>query len=513
MLYNFRQIFHCFTSRQLLALVAVSFTLVLSDVVPAFSQGSNFFNQRDDQYRLLGLKRAKEAFEVARDEYARQQELFARELISSSERDRSKRSFSEAEVNYQQSLLAVLFEEQYISVTAAVKYQAKDGRNHVRLTLANTSGGTGEFRRLLNVDDDLFRSLQPDVTHNIYVSLLNDDDAIIGQPYESKIDELRFGEPQQLDFTLLQDVDAVSVFLIYGNGSQRSMKIFLQKDASVNRVVVQSEQFSQEVELGAKATFDLTLELYSGTDNTFSLEVVNLPQSLSRFFKDPQGSARLSQVRFKESGRTKRAALEVSLPDRPTDDVLMDISMPFYVLVLPREKARKLTDLRTRQWTEAEIEALDVGFVRLELIPRGKGELLVRAQQLYHSIQAGEVVSMFIDIFNEGSRRLDHTEVRVDLPLGWNKTISPLSIPTIAIGEEARVNFTFTPPADVAPGRYEVRLRSSATSNNQPVNGLDKTVTIEVRPDTNLLGTLAIVLGLIGLVGGVVVYGIRLSKK
>jgi uncharacterized membrane protein len=276
---------------------------------------------------------------------------------------------------------------------------------------------------------------------------------------------------------------------------------------------VQSEQFSQEVELGAKATFDLTLELYSGTDNTFSLEVVNLPQSLSRFFKDPQGSARLSQVRFKESGRTKRAALEVSLPDRPTDDVLMDISMPFYVLVLPREKARELTDLRTRQWTEAEIEALDVGFVRLELIPRGKGELLVRAQQLYHSIQAGEVVSMFIDIVNEGSRRLDHTEMRVDLPLGWNKTISPSSIPTIAIGEEARVSFTFTPPADVAPGRYEVRLRSSATSNNQPVNGLDKTVTIEVRPDTNLLGTLAIVLGLIGLVGGVVVYGIRLSKK
>ena len=29
------------------------------------------FNQRDDQYRLLGLKRAKEAFEYAHKEYNR----------------------------------------------------------------------------------------------------------------------------------------------------------------------------------------------------------------------------------------------------------------------------------------------------------------------------------------------------------------------------------------------------------------------------------------------------------
>ena len=33
----------------------------------ALSQSNNF-NQRDDKYRLLGLKRAKEAYEVARAE-------------------------------------------------------------------------------------------------------------------------------------------------------------------------------------------------------------------------------------------------------------------------------------------------------------------------------------------------------------------------------------------------------------------------------------------------------------
>ena len=40
--------------------------------------------------------------------------------------------------------------------------------------------------------------------------------------------------------------------------------------------------------------------------------------------------------------------------------------------------------------TPEEIEALGVGFVRLELVPRGVGRLLVRVPQLFYSIEAGE---------------------------------------------------------------------------------------------------------------------------
>jgi uncharacterized membrane protein len=493
--------------------ICVIVTLAVFAAGNLCGQSANFFNQRDDQYRLLGLKRAKEAYEVARQDYERQHELFSRQLISSTELEQARRVFSDAEVNYQQSLLAVLFEKQYISVSKALKYQASDGRKHVRLTLANTSGGTEEFAQLVGVEDELFRSLQPDVTHNIYVSILNDENAIISQPYEAKVDQLRYGEPREIDFTLLQDLDAVTVFLVYANGSQRSMKIFLQKDASVNRVIVQSEQFSQEVDLGESANYDLSLELFSGSDNTFALETVNLPQSINRYFTDSTGAARLSQVKFTESGRSKRASLKVSLPDRNAADVAMDKSIPFYVLVLPREKLKTMPDLTVRQWTEQELAALDVGYVKLELIPRGKGELLVRSPLLYYSILADESVVMSVDIVNEGSRRLDNTEIRADVPLGWTKTIDPISIAGIDIGAESRVNLTFVPPEDISPGKYEIRLRTTAMSNNQPVNALDKTVTIEVRPDSNVFGTILIILGLIGLVGGIVWYGIRLSRR
>ncbi len=476
------------------------------------AQTSNAFNQRDDTYRLLGLKRSIEAYETARADYERQQQLFDSDLITRLQLDQARTRYIDAEVNYQQSLLAVLFEKQYITVENAVKYQASDGRKHVRLTIANTSGGSAELRKLVNIDDKLFRALQPDVINNIYVSILNDDQSIVSQPYESKIGRLKYGEPAELDFVLLQDLDAVTISIIYANGNQRAMKIFLQKDASVNRVLVQSEQFSQEVELGKTASFDLTLELFSGVSNTFSLEVVNLPAQIGRYFKGQGGSVRLSQVKFTESARTKRASLEISLPDRPSGEVSIDRAIPFYVLIIPRKQAGSISDLHTRAWTESELDALEIGYVRLELVPQGKGELVVRLPQLYHAIDADEAASMTLEVLNEGSHRVDNIEVRVDLPLNWTKLIDPQNVPSVEIGRDARINLAFTPPDDIAPGKYEIRVRTSGISDGQPISAEDKTVTVEIRTETNLFSTILIVVLLLGLVGGIVIYGVRLSR-
>jgi len=492
---------------------AIILAVLVAIAVPGYSQSSSFFNQRDDQYRLLGLKRAKESYEVARAEYDRQKELFNRSLITQAELDRARSVFSDAEVNYQQSLLAVLFEQQFVSVIGAVKYHAKDGGRRVKLTLANMSSGTEEFQKLVNIDDKLFRSLQPDVISNVYVSLFNDQNAIISQPYEVKIEELRSGSPRTVDFSLLQELDAVTVSIIYGRGSQRSMKILLQKDVSVNKVAIQSEQFSQEVDLGSSATYDLTLELFSGSGNTFGLEVVNLPQEIIRNFKDASNQARLSQVKFTESSTSKRALLEVSMPDRPTGTVTMDQAITFYVLALPADGSARPVDLASRKLTEEEIAAMGVGYAKLDLMPRGRGRLLIRSPQLYHSIEEGGSVEVVMDVVNEGSRRLDNIKVTADVPLNWTKQIDPLVLPALQIGEESRVKLTFKPADDVAAGKYEARLRFEATSGGQPVTGDDKTVTVEIRTSANILGTLLLIVLIVGLVGTIVVFGIRLTRK
>ncbi len=77
------------------------------------------------------------------------------------------------------------------------------------------------YRNLANIEDKLFKIIATDVINNVYVSLTNVDGAIISQPYEAKISPLRYGSPVDLTYALLQDVDAVTVNIIYGNGSTR----------------------------------------------------------------------------------------------------------------------------------------------------------------------------------------------------------------------------------------------------------------------------------------------------
>ena len=487
--------------------------LLLPALPAAHAQSGTFFNQRDDTYPLLGLKRAREAYETARTEYERQKELFDKQLLSRQEYERAYSNYSDAEVNYQQSLLAVLFEQQYVIISRAVKYQSRGNRKRVRLTLENSTGGTAEFQKLIGIEDELFRSLQPDVVNNLYVSLLNDDNAIISEPYEQKIDKLLTGTPVTLDFGLLQDLDAVTVSVLYGDGSQQSRKIFLQKDASVNIAAIEAEQFSQEVELGGSTDYSMTLELFSGVSNTFKLEVVGLPSEINRYFLDPSTSNRLSQFQFTEGVNTRQAALRVFLPERPTANVRIDEAMSFYAVAIPRERIDEIGDLRDRTMTASEIEALDVGYVRLELVSRGIGEILVRAPQLFHTIKPDETVAVNIEVVNEGTRRLDNVRIETDLPLNWTDTIEPAVIEKLDINEERRVGLGFTPPADIAPGRYEIRIRTTSLSDDQPIEGEDKTVTIQVEQEANLLGTLLLILLIVGLVVGIVIFGIRLSRR
>ena len=101
---------------------------------------------------------------------------------------------------------------------------------------------------------------------------------------------------------------------------------------------------------------------------------------------------------------------------------------------------------------------------------------------------------MVVELVNEGTRRLDNVEVKIDPPLNWVKKAEPTVVPTLGIGEERRVELTFTPPPDVAVGRYEIRLRMSGLSDNRPVNAEDKTVTVEIAAGTNILATVLVVL-------------------
>ena len=478
----------------------------------AFSQ-SMFPNQRDDSYPLLGLKRAFAAYEKAKNDFERNKQLLDKGLISASQYEQLKTSFFDAEVNYQQSLLVLLFEKQFVSVKKAVKFQDANGKKRVRIILENTSGKSAEYQHLIPSSDSLFQAMSPETIHNVYVSLSNDDNAIISQPYEQKLNTLRAGEPSALEFDLLQDVDALTVNIIYGNGSNRNPKVYLQKDASVNRVLFQAQQFSQEVELNGSTNFGLDLELFSGTDNTFKLEVVNLPLAINRYFVERGTSTRLSQIRFNESAKTRQTDLRVFLPDRIDETIKIDAPMPFFVVAIPADRVAELGNMQAKQWTAEELEAKQLGFTRLEIIPRGLGRLMVKAPQLFLTGKAGEPISIEFKVKNEGTRALQNVEFEPDVPFGWTYEVQPKLIERLSVREELPVKLIITPKSDASVGRYETRLKSTSISDNTPVRAEDKIFTIELPTETSALGTAFIVLLLLSLIGGLVYGGIKISKK
>jgi len=118
-----------------------------------------------------------------------------------------------------------------------------------------------------------------------------------------------------------------------------------------------------------------------------------------------------------------------------------------------------------------------------------------------------------VEVVNEGTRRLDNVEIKLDLPPLWTKELDPAVIPRLEVSAEGRYQIAVQPPASVSPGRYEIRLRTSGLSDNQPVNAEDKTVTVEIQGGSNLFMTIFLVVVIVGLVTGIVIFGIRLSRR
>jgi hypothetical protein len=257
------------------------------------------------------------------------------------------------------------------------------------------------------------------------------------------------------------------------------------------------------------------LERFSNENDVFRLAVVNLPRQISYNFLDPTSSQsqRLSQVNFTQGVTSMQLALTAFLPERSDSQVEIDKTIEFYALVLPQDVWRDLQPLDNRTFTTEEIENLNAGVAKLELIPRGVGRIEVRALNLYHEIKTDEDVAMEVTVLNDGTRRLDNIRIRTSVPPSWKYTIDPDVIPSLLPAKDTIVKLEFLPPEGVGVGDYEVTIQTQALADNRPVETQDKTVRIHVSARTNLLLSGILVMSVIGMVIGIVWYGVKLTRR
>ena len=473
---------------------------------PAFSQGDT------EAALLLDLKKTRADYEVARQKFENDTKLYEEKAISLNDYNRSKNELLSKEVDYQKLILKLISQQSYITIEKAVKYQNQRGDRKVKITLKSALEGNEEYLAQFKEHFDVFTpEMRAGKIYNIYVSLVdNETKTIIGSPYEFRVPAIELGQTASADFELLKDMENLTVSLNYNNRKDEK-NIYLKKDASAQVIDITSMQFSQETDLSTKATYDLTLERFSTTDDVYRLVVVNLPRQITYEFVD--GGSKVSQIKFAQGVNVKKLTLSVYLPERNDEQVVIDRPVKFQVLALTNEAFQKLEG---QDLTRLPVERIETGFSGkedLEIIPRGKGKIEVRTSNLYHEIDKGEQVVMEVTIRNAGSRRLDNIKIYTEKPLGWETRTEPEIIRALEPEKEATVQVTIIPAPDEGVGAQEVKIKTEALADNRKVDTEDKTVRIQINASTSVLGTGLLIFLLVVILGGIVWFGMKLSKK
>jgi hypothetical protein len=463
--------------------------------------------------KLLTLKKAQLAKEKTKGDFDRSLKLKEQGLTSEQEFAMVQTAYLSAQVDFQQALINFMGSEARISVASAVKFQDAGGKKFVRVTLRYSSKELKQLDNLNIKADDLFPLDFMKELKDVSVSLKSES-KIVSDPYDKVIASLPLETEKDVTFQLLKDVENLDVSVFY-SGKNETTSVFLQKGVSANIVTINSAQFSQEADLESTATYDLSLEKFSGEANVFKLDVVNLPHAINYEFSDPTTSARLSQIKFSEGVTSMKLQLKLFLPKNADAQVVIDKPLELYVLTLEAERGGVLPEMLAKNPVigPKEIEAMKAGSVRLVLVPRGVGKIEVQAVNLYHEIKVGENVQMEVRVKNAGTRKLNNIRVFGDLPLNWRAEISPDLIASLEQNKEQVVTIKFQPPADVAVGDYEPKIKTECSADNRKVESEDKIVRVHVAAKTNFIGIGLLVLLLVGLLVGIVVFGIKLTRR
>lgn len=475
---------------------------------------SSFIHSQESQtMKLLALKQAQLKLEQLKGDFERALKLKEQGLVSEEDFSRTRTAYLQAQVSYQEALISFMGSEARISVASAVKYQDRSGKKYVRVSIRYSSRELKELAKLKINAEDLFPLDFLKEIKDVSVSLKSEG-KIISDPYEQRIASMPLETVKEVTFQLLKDVESLDVNVFYA-GKNETTSLFLQKGVSANIVTVNSAQFSQEADLESQATFDLSLEKFTGEANIFRLQVVNLPRQITYEFVDPQTQARLSQIKFTEGVTSMQLSLRLYLPKNADEQVVIDKPIEFYILALDNEQSAKIAEMLSDKThlSPEEIENLRAGNVRLEIIPRGVGKIEVQALNLYHEIKVGENVKMEVRVKNTGTRLLNNIRIYTDLPLNWRSEVKPDLVATLEQNKEEIVNIDFIPPAEVSVGDYEPRIRTECIAANRRVESEDKIVRIHISAKTNVLGITALIVLLIALLVGIVVFGIKLTRR
>ena len=162
-------------------------------------------------------------------------------------------------------------EDPYISVVSARRYKEGDRRRlEVVLTYGALTDETAEDETA-EVDTTTAQEI-----NNVYVSIKDDTDAIIGFPYEYRIPTLKDGEERMLDFELRRNVDSLVVSLNYLK-EENLYKIHLEEDTR-HISILSAKKFRVASNTGGQMMVTLQLK---NTSTTEAMSINATPEEIA----------------------------------------------------------------------------------------------------------------------------------------------------------------------------------------------------------------------------------------
>jgi hypothetical protein len=487
-------------------------------VGPYGVHAQSMYNPRDDQFRSLGLIRAEAEYMRASAAVERNRQLRSRGFLSAQQLEDAEAQFGRARVDYMQQALTVISQGSHITIVRAVKHRGQDERNYLSLTLAESGGNLDARHARAILGDSSLAALQAADVGGVYVSIKSEagaTGATIAWPYEMHLNAAGTLTERTARFRLLRDVDEVVVSVAHGDKVDER-KVLLEQDASANLVAIETAEFSQEADLGTQVTFPLRLTRFAHDEKVYHLQVDGLPGDVTYEFRDPDTRARLNQLRFAAGSSRKSLHLVLSLPLRASASLAVDAPIALYVAAFEASSADRPVTERpangaNRVGADGPTRVL-AGRSRLELIPRGiaRGELAMI--NLYHEIASGDSVSFDAVVRNTGSRVLRAVRLVVEAPSGWTARVEPSQWKEMAVGVEAKVGVTLTPPALSTSGDYEARLRLESTASDKRMESEDKIVRVHVNAPRQWFGTAALLAVVAMTLVLVLVFGARVAR-
>ncbi len=317
---------------------------------------------------------------------------------------------------------------------------------------------------------------------------------MISDPYERMIAELGKDEIRSVRFALLRDVDELSIVLRH-SGREEVRRVRLTQGASGPPLTLRSDQLSQDGELGSEVAFRFRAERFARDEQDYELVITGLPDEIGYAFYNPENEVRLSRLSFPASSSARDLELRIHLPREPSPLVMMDQAIRFEIGCSPMESRRMGAVLA------------------LELIPRGVGAFSIEISNLYRELTKGESVEIEARLENIGSRRIENLRIETVLPLDWHAEMVPPFIERLDQESSVALILHIEPPASVAVGDYEVRIRAEATALGRPIRGDEKLVRLHLKPKMSLFGIVTIGILLVAVFGGLIVLGLYLAKR